>query len=273
MPYSEYSKIYFPFDAPGFGLDTTPPRRALPPDMVEFGEVFRPIHVGYEPNVLGRELVQRMWYSSLDLWRGPRLLLGVAALAALPLVGAEVGFALVSTLALFVFYLSFAHSHFWTIYYAETLPVLALLSALGLWRLLSPERLANRAGVRSVARGSALVSLALVALYMPIALRGWSIWRADRIAEQRYQRDFARAVASIPDPKAIVYVRYAPWHNIHMSLIANDPDLERSHAWIVYDRGGDNARLQRAAPDRRAYLYDEQRFALGPYPGLVAAAR
>ncbi len=63
-----------------------------------------------------------------------------------------------------------------------------------------------------------------------------------------------------------MFVRYAPGHNPHMSLVANGADLEHARVWVVYDRRGDNARLCRMAPDRVPYLYDEASRRLLPLP-------
>jgi len=273
MPYSEYSKIYFPFDAPGFGLDTTPPRRALPADMVQFGQEFRPVHVKYTPDRLGGVLLRRFVRVSLDLWGGPRAVLFVAALAAIPAIGAEVGFALASTLALFVFYLSFAHDQNWTLYYSEVMPVLAFLSASGLWRLLTRgDKNRSTATFSDAKRGwdarPAAVAAVLVVLSLGVAVRDWRAFHRDRIALQSFQRNFGEAVAKLPEARTIVFIRYAPWHILHFSLIANDPDLESSHAWLVYDRGADNESLRRLAPSRTAYLFDEQRQVLIRQPTL-----
>jgi hypothetical protein len=274
MPYSQYSQIYFPFDAPGFGLDSTPPRRELPPDMVQFGSVFRPVHAEYVQSELGDALVQRLYQAALDVWRGPRMVLAIAALAALPLIGVEAGFALASTLTLAVFYLSFAHSPYWTIYYSETLPVLAFVSALGIWRLVAGgARVVRRGGLGGTTPAQAFALSLLVYLAMPFAAENWRIWREDRVVEQRYQRHFESDVARIPESHAIVFVRYAPWHNLHTSLIANDPDLASSRAWIVYDRGADNDRLRRIAPERAAYIYDEAEHAMLRYPPLQPTSR
>jgi hypothetical protein len=271
MPFSQYSKLYLPFDKPGFGLDSTPPQRALPPDMAQLATVFQPVHASYEPSMLPETLVFRIWISSQDVWFGARILLGLVALAAIPLIGIEVGFALAGTLTLYVCYLSYAHSPFWTIYYAETLPVFALLTALGLWRLFSPKRVAGSAGAHQVARGPMLATCALLLFYLPTAARNLHLWHATNVAEQSYQRAVANAVATIPESKVIVFVRYAPWHNIHKSLIANEPDLRDAHAWLVYDRGADNMRLRRLAPDRVAYIYDEARLSIERYPDAPVA--
>jgi hypothetical protein len=97
---------------------------------------------------------------------------------------------------------------------------------------------------------------------VPIALRLWTYWRNENLSTQSYQRSVAMAIHDIPEPRAIVFVRYAKWHNLHKSLITNDPDFATSHVWVVYDRGDDNGRLMRLAPGRAAYLYDESRLSL-----------
>jgi hypothetical protein len=241
--------------------------------MARFDEAFKPLHVGYGPAVLVDELESRLFQTARGMWHGPRTALALAALAAVPLFGVEVGFAVASILILFVLYLSYAHSPYWMIYYSETLPVFAALSALGIWRLLAGEAHASRAGARRPAPAAALAVSVLVLLNLPGALKDWHTWHWERLRAQQYQRSFARVVAGIPDERAIVFVRYAPWHNLHVSLITNDPDLESSRAWVVYDRGRDNARLQRIAPHRVPYLFDEERLTLSRYPPDMAAAR
>ncbi len=80
--------------------------------------------------------------------------------------------------------------------------------------------------------------------------------RARRTGTGAAQTAFFRTVDRLPRP-SIVFVRYAPTHIVHFSLIANEPDLAAAHAWIVYDRGDDNLRLMALAPDRVPYGYDE----------------
>jgi len=67
-----------------------------------------------------------------------------------------------------------------------------------------------------------------------------------------------------------VFIRYAPAHPIYRSLIANEPDLASARAWLVYDRGDDNARLVRLAPDRVPYVYDEAAGTLLRYPPMTS---
>jgi len=271
VPLTQYSQIYFPFDAPGFGLDTTPPQRELPADMVEFTRHFRPIHVGYGPPMLLEALGKRFVSSVMDLWIGPRIVLALAALAAVSLLGVEAAFALATMATVFVFYLSFAHGHDWTIYYAETAPIVAFLSALGVWRLLAGlRRIRAGGGLASAQPAAAVATSLLVVVFLPAMVADWRLWRAVSIADQRYQRAFFETVRSLPEPRTMVFVRYAPTHSVHRSLIANEPDLAEARAWIVYDRGADNDRLRRLAPDRTAYLFDEARLALLRYPPITA---
>jgi hypothetical protein len=271
-PWAEYARLYLPFDKLGFGLDTTPPARVLPRDMVQLGDVFKPVHAEYAPAGLPDAFSDRIIYSSFELWRGPRAVLMATALVGLTLVGAEVGFALASAIVLFAFYLLYAHSPYWALYYSETKPVVAMLSALGIWRLFSLRHKGRWNVPAPVTAPAALAAGLLMLAYLPLAVRTATAWRQQRLAEQQYLREFQQAVATIPDAKAVVYVRYAPWHNIHTSVIANEPDLARAHVWLVYDRGADNERLRRIAPGRVAYLYDEAHASIVRYPGTVTAA-
>jgi hypothetical protein len=70
-------------------------------------------------------------------------------------------------------------------------------------------------------------------------------------------RDFRAGVAGLPTAMNLVFVRYAPNRNMHLSLVANAGNLDGARTWIVHDRGADNRRLAEAAPDRTPYLYDE----------------
>jgi 4-amino-4-deoxy-L-arabinose transferase-like glycosyltransferase len=272
-PWSEYAREYLPFDRMGFGLDSTPPARALPPDMVQLGDAFKPLHVEYAPANVPDAFSDRMLYTSLELWRGPRVVLMAAALVGLTLAAGEVAFALASVVVVFAFYLVYAHPASWTLYYSETRPVIAMLSALGVWRLFSLRHKGRWNALPPVTAPAAVAAGLLLLAYLPSAVRGVGAWRRERVSEQQYIRSFQSTVARIPAPKAVVYVRYAPWHNVHTSLIANDPDLERARVWIVYDRGPDNVRLMKLAPDRVAYLFDEERYRFFRYHLTVAAAR
>ena len=106
----------------------------------------------------------------------------------------------------------------------------------------------------------------LLMLFYVYAAKGLAGEMHDRIINnQRYQRGFLDAVNRLPAEKAIVFVRYGPEHNPHLSLINNDPDLPSARRWFVYDRGPDNLRLMRTAPDRAAFLFDDANHSLHPF--------
>ena len=70
------------------------------------------------------------------------------------------------------------------------------------------------------------VRLRIVAA-LAIALDGVAdarLLRRAHAARTAYQREFAARLRSIPEPRAVVFVRYAPGHVYHNSLIENAPD-------------------------------------------------
>lgn len=273
-PYKVYSEIYFPYDDIGFGVNPAPPQRALPPDMQEFTRQFVAVHKTHTPDNLAAIFVNR-WHALFDdAFRGWRLPLALLALVGLAALGAEGWFAVGSALLLTLLYLSFAHPAGWTIYYLEIYPLLPFLAALGIWAIAStmvnPKLRVGPAMARNVGPRQALATALVVLVVL------WPLTHDVRYARrleasiQSYHRDFHQRVAEIPDKRAIVFVRYAPWHNVHTSLIANDPDLADARLWVVYDRGPENAKLAALAPDRAVYLYDENTRALMPIRRTVA---
>jgi len=275
-PYALYSKVYFPWDAPGFGLDSTPPLRAITPDMALVAASNAEPHRAYVPSALPKNFIARTRYVLAIMWGPPRLIVAALGVIGLFAMSAELAFGLASMFTLLVCYLWFNHDPTWPVYYFEIEPVLALLAALGLWRVMNwrwrdlHDRTARQPAA-PLAAGASLVMMVAFAVY------AWSVASAehrDSAHAQSYQSNFLRAVAQLPKEKTIVFVRYASWHNPHLSLIHNDPDLAHALRWYVYDRGADNVRLTQAAPDRKAYLFDEQRSTLNPLvaPHDTAAA-
>ncbi|MFI5209912.1 MAG: hypothetical protein ACHQ2E_05665, partial [Gemmatimonadales bacterium] len=147
------------------------------------------------------------------------------------------------------------------VYYLEAQAVLMFLVALGANELL--RRLVSRGagsmedvqdGRRRVSFGLLLLSLAAAGSWLPSIRVAQSVARFVR----RDQEHFRERVAKLPGP-SIVFIRYSPSHELNHSLISNDPDLERAHAWLVYDRGTENGQLIALAPGRTPWLYDEER--------------
>jgi hypothetical protein len=93
--------------------------------------------------------------------------------------------------------------------------------------------------------------------------------------ELAYQRRFGEALRLVrtESPKAIVFVDYGQTHNAHFSLVRNVPDLSRAPTWIAYDRGPDDLRLLRLAPDRRGYIYRADEGRLTRLPPLAELER
>jgi hypothetical protein len=219
------------------------------------------------PSVLPQVLAERAFYVAKDMWGPPRIALAVLAVIGLFAITAELAFGLASVLALLVAYLWFNHGAGWTVYYLEIQPVLAIFVALGMWRVITLFRRGEgtEPATRSplpLAAGASMLMLVFFADFAKVMVVSA---HRNTVAVQRYQRTFQSALAQLPAEKAIVFVRYGPEHNPHLSLLYNEPDLPNARRWIVYDRGPDNLRLMRAAPDRAAFLFDEARNALYPF--------
>lgn len=260
MPYGVYTRTYIPFDRYGFGVDSTPPLRALPADHQALRAEYLPYHVAHRTDRLVPIAAGRLGLIAEHTWHRGQWVLPFVLLAGLVPLGAPLAFALASAVLLFLLHLPFAHSPLWLAYYFEGLPTLAFGTALGAGRLL---RLAARGEGRDAA----------VRLGLALCTAGWLVvgWQAaafrhDAKARVRNeQKVFREMVAQLPAP-SIVFLRYAGDHLFHISLLANAPDAATAPVWLVYDRGNDNARLRQLAPERRAFLFDEQSFTFTPMP-------
>ena len=261
-PYGLYSRIYFPYQRFGFGLPAaTAPRRPLPPDMVRYGDWFEGLHAAHTPASLPRDLRDRLRGIAADTWGEKRWPLALFALPGLAALTSEGAFALATAGLLVLFYIPFAHPWPWSVYYLEAQAPLAFLTALGIWAVVcwigARPRPRWRDVARTVSPRAALVGLVLAFAFSAAAVPKVVAARRTHRSESAYFRAFRSLVASIPDPRAIVFVRYRPDHFPHHSLIDNDPDLAAARTWIVYDRGAENERLIELAPERAAYIYDE----------------
>jgi hypothetical protein len=241
--------------------------------VAAFTALHRPIHGAHTLAALPRHFLERALATAQDTWgsRGLgwewRAPLSLLALLGLLQTGGHLWFGLASVLGLLVGYLVFAHTPDWTLYYQETQPVLAYATALGAAKLLA--RAAGERRDRDVpARAVAPLALALLLVLGPGLLDAEAM--RGRIALRTgYFRQAARVFARIPEPRAIVFVRYRPPHSPHWSLVQNPADYARARLWLVHDRGPDNLRLMRLAPERAAYLFDEASFSLHRLPPVA----
>ncbi len=255
-PYAHYSRVYFPFDKPGFGADPTPPLRPLVPEIAAVGEWSRDLHAHYGLSSLpsafaGRLLAILVWCA--DAWR---LAIAVLILAAL-LHASPVERAGVVTIALMLLaYLTFAHQPMWIVYYVEVLPIFYFLAASELGRVLHKlSGLGSEASVRWPAP-VANASLAVALLLLPLGLNDLRRVRAAIDLRNAFNRAAEAAMARLPPEKAIVFVSYPPSQSPHFGLTRNEPDLGSALQWVVYDRGPRNAELRTLAPGRAAYRLD-----------------
>ena len=270
--WSEYAAQYAPTDALGFGYDSTPPRRSLPPDFQTYAWYYGEYHRDFVPAHLPRYFLARTGQVLRDSWG--RWAPAGALLAGLGLAsgGGSMLLATATGLLLLLVHLVFSHPAEWSIYYQEILPVLAVLTALGAGRIGTLFAIKDRTcpkGVSAEATPTLLILAAAVLLAAPLHLvearRNYGILST-------YHREFRARLAIIHGP-AIVFVRYSPRHRFHQSLIINPADLESAPVWVVYDRGPDNARLMALAPGRTAYIYTEQDQRLAPLvPGQATNA-
>jgi hypothetical protein len=264
-PYSHYSRVYFPFDKPGFGVDASPPLRTVPPMMAAVGDWSRELHEKHLVTSLPSALVLRVvailaWFA--DGWR---VVLGALVLAAVLYGSAIERLALVPAAILLLAYLSFAHPPMWIVYYFEVLPILYYLAACQLGRLFHKFGAEHETGTHWPA-AMANASIATAMLLLPLGVM--DVIRVRTAVDERdlFNRAARAAIESIPSGRAIVFVRYAPGHDPHRAITHNEAELESAERWIVHDRGAGNAELQAVAPDRAAYLFDTATFSVERLP-------
>ncbi len=267
-PYRQYSRIYFPYQWAGFAVDESPPQRLPPPAMEEFDRQFRRIQREHRVGALPRILPKRLAAIARDMWGSGRGVLLLFAILGLFRMSREIAFALASSALLVVAYLVYAHDPAWTVYYLELQPVLAFLTATGLWWSVSTltARLRERTeeGGKPEAGGQFLpVALIILATLVP-SVPDLAQARLSKQRRSDYQREFGERIAGLPAGKAIVFVRYSSTRDVHRALVFNEPDLRRARVWVVHDRGSENEKLMRFDPSRAPYLYDEARGSLLP---------
>jgi hypothetical protein len=202
-----------------------------------------------------RTFAERAGFLLRDAFSGWRLPFILAFAVGLAVGGPVAWFAMGSAFLLVGAYVTQAHTRDWTIYYLEVFPAIAFVAAVGAKRIVRDIR--RRAGASSetplapLAVGAFGVAALLLIVNDTIAARGTLGQLGART------RDFRAGVAQLAAKPNVVFVRYAERRNMHISLVANDGMLQRSPSWIVHDRGADNLRLMRSAPERAAFLYDE----------------
>jgi hypothetical protein len=257
-PWSQYARVYFPFDKPGFGADPAPPLRPLVPEMVAVGELLRDVHAPHVLSSLPLAFALRLLGILLWCSDGWRLAIGLLIVAA-ALRASGVERAGVVTIALLLAaYLAFAHPPIWTLYYVEVLPIFFFLAARELGRVLRTfSGLASEAPPGDPwSAPAANASLAIALLLLPFGLNDVRRVRAANDLRSAFHRAADAAMARLPPEEAIVFISYPPSQNPHLGLTRNELDLASALRWVVSDRGLRNRELRALAPGRAAYRLD-----------------
>ena len=261
-PLGLYTRMYMPYDVPGFGLITTPPSHAVTPELAQLNATYRAVHVNHFPSTLLATLGERAHYLRISVWGVSSGILSVFAILGVFTLNAESGFSVGTGLFLLLVYLVFATPAPWTLYYYESVPAYAYLSAAGMaWAAAwigrpGASRMSATFSWRSPRWTGALLASGLVfALPGAVALR---LIHAQHVSDRKYLVRFGTLLQSIRDHRAVVFVRHAPTHDEHVTFVRNSAYPVDERVWVVYDRGEtENARLLDFAPDRKAYLFDE----------------
>jgi hypothetical protein len=253
-PLAQYTRDYLPFDVPGYKVDMTVAPRPLPAEMERVRDFLRTIKFEQAMSPVATTFLDRAGFLLRDAFAGWRLPFVFAMLIGLVVGGRVAWFAFGSSLLLVVGYLTQAHTPDWTIYYLEAFPALAFVAALGTRRIVRQLRARSAsadAGIPPLAVG-ALAIAALVMVTVDTLAARETLARVSAVT-----RNFRAGVANITEKPNVVFVRYAPRRNMHLSLVANDGRLERAESWIVHDLGPSNRHLIAAAAGRTPYLFDE----------------
>jgi len=257
-PWSQYARVYFPFDKPGFGADPAPPLRPLVPEMTAVSELLHDVHAAHVPSALPSAFALRLLGILLLVSDGWRLAIGVLIVAAAVRASGVERAGVVTIALLLLAYLIFAHPPVWTLYYVEVLPIFYFLAAREIGRVIHRgSGLGPGAGGRVQWPASAAnAALATALLLLPLGANDVRRVRAANDVRSAFHRAADAALAQLPPEKAIVFVSYPASQNPHLGLTRNEPDLASALHWVVCDRGARNAELRALAPDRAAYRLD-----------------
>ena len=254
-PVALYSRDYLPFDKPGFTPDTTAPRRVLSPVVKSLYDDFLAHRQNQRLRDLPRTFAERLSNLAWDLFRGTQLLLVPFFAFGLFSMTKPLRFGLISAGLLFLFYLPYAHDAPWTLYYLEVAPIIAAITAAGMWRAL--VWVANRVIVqlyiyRRPKLGATLITIVLSFFALPTM----NYWRLQHQQMNSTRVAFQRAVRQLPTSKAVIFLHYTNRAH-HLSLVYNNADPERAPVWVVHDLGDRNRDLVNMALDRTAFVFDE----------------
>lgn len=250
-PIERYRQDYWPFDKVGFAIDTSPPRRALSPGLKATYDYYLAERKRQTLSALPLTAVDRSIQIAIALFQEARLPLMLFAIAGLFLAGTALRFTAVSALVLFLAHLPYAHLAKWTVYYLEAAPVVAALTAVGIWGF------ARRLGGNDprARTGVALTIVVVAAFAVPSVVR----WKLDHRSRVEFQSYFTAQLKRLPSQHAILFLSDSSGFGQHVSMVINYPDLKSVPVWVVHDLGPRNEDLRRLAPDRASFEFNIQR--------------
>jgi hypothetical protein len=263
-PQALYTRTYMPWDAMGFDLNSTPPLRALPANQAPEIEGFMALHQSHTVGSLPHDAMVRVVGLNNDVfttWRAGLVWYFIFGLFSLSPVFAIGG---ITALLLFAAYLSYAHPGFWTIYYLEALPVVAMITVLGFvlainWIRRNMERGGESSESATARHGEREGAGSLVGIVLAIALLVGSlpIVRSERAIRNRsaaLRLGLWDIMPRLPTPNNLLFVRDE--RKGPRTMVTNEADSAHAHTWLVHDLGSENVRLQQLVPDRTAYVID-----------------
>ncbi|MEO8576174.1 MAG: hypothetical protein ABI556_05725 [Gemmatimonadales bacterium] len=247
-PYQQWSRVYTPYDKLGFGLDSSPPLRAFPPDLANDYARFRELHRNHTADPLPSVLRDRIFWIVEGVWPNRRLILLLPFVIGLASLSLETLLGPIGVLALIGAYLVFPHPRYMLLYYAEIFPVLAFVAAIGIQRIIDvlSRKIAKRPSIVSPITATVAFLVLLASPRLVKSFREQESWKPDPIRE---------LIAAIPTPRNIVFVRYPMATESPFLTVANGPFLERERNVVVFDRGpAENKQLAALFPNRKTYL-------------------
>jgi hypothetical protein len=278
-PLALYRAQYVPWDKPGIGVRSAPPTRQPPPEIACLERLLIEPRRGYTlleaPADLGVQSSAFLAGVFSD-WRGGLIPFVLVAITVMPI---ELACVAVCCGALLAAYVTYPHDPRDTIYAMEAQAGVIVLAAFGVcaafaligqqWLRRNPEETSNEAASRFV--GWCVIALVLIAL--PPTLTSLRVARDQHEAAALPQRRFRALIDALPARRSIVFVRYAADSACGQTLIENHPPLATARAWIVYDRGEEDAQLLRVAPGRVPFVFDASSWQLDAYPGPPRRSR
>ena len=248
-PLELYRKDYLPFDKIGFSVDSSPPRRTVSPVLKTTNDYFflarREQQLATLPKIVG----DRALNLTIILFKGARLPLLLFAIAGLFFMSSPLQFAAMSAVLLFIAHLPYAHWAPWTVYYLEAAPVVAMITAVGIWHL--------AARILADERRVTLASVFVTALLVGFAVPNVVFWRRDHRGRAAFFERFSEELKKLP-PHSIVFVKYTPRTLQHIPVVFNSADLAHERVWVVHDLGARDAELRQLVPDRTSFDFEEE---------------